>query len=89
MNAFSKYVFAIVLVTGTAIGLSEFRSASTGARESSQPSSDLTWRSVAALLGSPLGNVSSWVINSQFSPRVAFDPSPNPAPSGTGGSGTR
>ncbi|MGV0025533.1 hypothetical protein [Phormidesmis priestleyi] len=86
MNTFSKCAFALVLVTATAIGLSETRSSAMSARE---PSSDQTLGKVSTIAASTVTRSLSLTSPSSFSLKAAFNPVPNPAPSGTGGAGSR
>jgi hypothetical protein len=86
MNLFSKCAFTLALVTVTAIGLSGARSFATTVRES-VPNQNLG--KVSKIAVSTVDSSLSLTSPSLSSLEVAFSPVPNPAPSGTGGSGTR
>ncbi|KAM3098040.1 hypothetical protein ACKFKF_18445 [Phormidesmis sp. 146-12] len=89
MNTFSKIACPLVLVTVTALGVSQARSSLVSIRESNQSGSEQTLEKVGAIVTSKVTSSISLPSHSPFSFNAAFSPSPNPAPSGTGGAGSR
>ena len=92
MNTSLKCAFATLLVTGTASGLFAAQYLATSIRESALAVRSHALEKVLSGASSTAVRSSNWThaaIASHVNIKAAFSPLPNPAPSGTGGTGTR